>query len=580
MSAKRVAAVLLGIALLVATRTWTGREWAGHPFDAYAPRWFLMLGPGEAGFYLRYLAGGTAGVLALAWGMLPAIGRALPRLEGIGSRRAGDLIPAGLAAVAVLAIAVVVLRGQVVTDDEYVYLFQSRLLAHGRAAWPAPVASDFLVNVFVQVKDGRWFGQYPPGHPLMLLPGVLLGWPRLAPVALAAANVLLIGALLRRIAGGGWARAGAVLVLLSPLFLLTGATLLSHPSSTFGLALASWGAVRATEDGRLRFGLAAGAGLALLLLARPYTAVTLGAFPATLLLWAGARRGRGRALAGAAAAGVLGVVFFLLYNAGVSGNPLVTGYQAVRGSTMKEFGFGTIIPGLIVHTPIQGLKNVLLLAVRFHFWAFGWPLAVLPAAWAFSSRGVDTPPAAGRLSETLYARAAALMMGVGLFSYLFYWSIGVNDTGPVKTYEILIPFCVLSVIGLKRWSERRGPAEPAAWVAASVTAAFLVFWPPQVTHLRALTRAVAEPYRAVAAAVEPPAIVFTEGVQPPEPVSWVFGTPDPRPDLSDPILFVRDLGGRNREFWEAHRERRPYLLRYNEGRFQVVPLFRKGNPSR
>jgi hypothetical protein len=579
-NAKRIAAILLGVALLITTRIWTARQWAGHPFDAYAPRWFLHLGPGEAGFYLRYLAGGTAGVAVLAWGLLPAARAALRGLEGIEHRRAVTAVIAGVGAAAVLAIAVIVLRGQVVTDDEYVYLFQSRLLAHGRAAWPAPVQSDFLVNVFVQVKNGRWFGQYPPGHPLMLLPGVLVGWPRGVPVILAAANLLLVAALLRRIAGARWAVAGALLLLLSPLFLLTGATLLSHPSSTFGLALACWAAVRVLEEGRVRHGLAAGLGLAVVLLARPYTAVTLGAFPAALLVWAAVRHDRGRALAAAAAVGAAGAAGFLLYNAGVSGHPLVTGYQAVRGSTMKEFGFGTVIPGLIVHTPLQGLKNAFLLAVRFHFWAWGWPLAALPVGWAIARRGPEAPHAAGGLTQTAYARWAAAMVGTGLLSYLFYWSIGVSDTGPVKTYEILIPFCVLTVLGLKRWSERRGAGEPASWAVASLIAALVVFWPPQLTHLRSLTEAVAAPYRAVERVVEPPAVVFTDGVQPPRPVSWVFGTRDPHPDLSDPVLFVRDLGVRNRDFWEAHPERRPYLLRYNEDRFEVVPLFRKGNPSR
>ncbi len=565
----RASAVVAGALLLLAGRLWTAGWLSGHPFFAYGIDWFFKLGPGEPGAYLRELAAGIPAAALIAWGLAPRFAAAAPGLHALvrNERR----ITAGLAVLAAaltLGGGLWLLRNRVVTDDEYVYLFQARLLLHGRAAAPAPPGSNFLINVFVTVVDGRWFGQYPPGQPLLLAPAVALGVPRLTPVILAALNVLLTASFLRRAAGAGAALAGAALLATSPLFLLTGGTLLSHPATYFGLALAAYATLRAA-GGSFRWGLAAGAGLGLTLITRPYTGVTLGAFPAAALAALAFRRSRYRALGGAALAGAAFGLFFLAMNRAVSGDPFTTGYGAVRGAGMREFGFGTIIPGVHDHTPLQGLVNAALLAVRFHFWSWGWPLALVPALFAFGSGASER----GRRDRTrAVAVLAALAVAVGIVSYVPYWSIGVADTGPVKTYEILLPFAILSAIGARGWARRSGIGAPAAWGAASLLAATALFWPPQLAHLRALSAGVAEPLRMVENTVERPAVVFVDRVQPDHPRSWVYGRPDPRPDLSDPILYVRNLGREDAAFWRLHPERHPYYLGYNDGRFTVVPL--------
>jgi hypothetical protein len=160
------------------------------------------------------------------------------------------------------------------------------------------------------------------------------------------------------------------------------------------------------------------------------------------------------------------------------------------------------------------------------------------------------------------------MLGVGLASYIPYWSIGVNDTGPVKTYELLLPLSVLTILG----AERAGRGAPG-WLAACLIAAAVIFWPPQIQHLRSLAGRVRAPLAAVERDVEPPALVFVKNVQPPARESWVYGRPNPRPDLSDPVLFVRDFGPENVRLWRRYPNRRAYRLVYDkESGFRALPL--------
>ncbi len=555
----------MGLLLLGLGRAWTAAGLESRPFFAYGMEWFLKLTPGETRFYLRFLITGIPAAGLLAYALAPAAERLARGSAALARReRVCPLLLAVAAAALTLLASTTLLRNQVVTDDEHVYLFQSRLLLAGHAAAPAPEPAEFLDNVFVVARDGRWFGQYPPGHPLALIPGVLLGLPRLTPILFAAANLLLTFAVLRRIAGPSWALAGCTLLLTSPLFLLTGATLLSHNTAYFGLALASWGALRAFDRGQATAGLVAGAGLGFLLLTRPYTAVTLGVFPAGLLAAAALRRRSARVLLAALSVGVLAGTMLLLHNRAVSGDPFVTGYGAVRGPGRIEFGFGPIVPGFHDHTPVRGMANAALLAVRFHFWSWGWPIALFPLVLIPRSRRED---------PVAWIALAALVLG--LLSFMPYWSIGVADPGPVKTFELLLPAVLFTTLGMRRAARRWGLRTVAGAAGGSFLVAFAIFWPPQVQHLRELSLLVREPWAAAEARVKPPAVVFVDPTPPRPARSWVYGRPNPSPDLSDPILYVKDLGSRNALFHARHPERRPYRMSMRSGRPVIEPLFQE-----
>jgi dolichyl-phosphate-mannose-protein mannosyltransferase len=562
---KRTASLAGGLFVLALGTTWAHVFLRGTPLYRYNFEWFLKLGPGEWGFYGIDLVTGGLAVFLLAYGLRPWLDRAI-RASSFSNPRLLLGVSALAAAVAAL-IGLGLLRNQVVTDDEYVYLFQSRMLLLGRASLPPPPLPLFFTNTFIGMEAGRWFGQYPPGHPLALAPGVLLGFPRAIPVALVGLNVYLTGLLVRRVCGPGWGTAAALLLATSPLFLLTGATLLSHGTAYFALVLAAYGALRAGERRGRAWSLLCGTGVGFLFLTRPWTGLTLGLFPPLLLArTARARKDPGLVVPGLVASFLCGVLF-LLYNHEQTGHALLTGYDAIRRTGGRiEFGFGPIISGVYEHTVMRGFRNLALLVVRFHFWSWGWPLAILPALFV-ARRGWTANDV-----DPILIRGAWWMLAVGFLAYVPYWSIGVNDTGPVKTYELLLPFTLVSILGLRAWAGRDGAGAPAAGVTASFLVALVFFWPIMIGHLDRLSAGVALPLRAIETGAERPAMVFVPDPGLGNGESWVFGRPNPRPDLSDPVLLVRDLGPADRDLLRLFPGRHGYQLQRVPGDVRLVPI--------
>ena len=61
-------------------------------------------------------------------------------------------------------------------QDTVAQLFQAKLFAAGKLYLPSPPLPQFFDLMHV-INDGRWYSQYPPGHPLLLLLGVLIHAP-------------------------------------------------------------------------------------------------------------------------------------------------------------------------------------------------------------------------------------------------------------------------------------------------------------------------------------------------------------------------------------------------------------------
>ena len=99
-----------------------------------------------------------------------------------------------------------------------------------------------------------------------------------------------------------------------------------------------------------------------------------------------------------------------------------------------------------------------------------------------------------------------------------------------------------------------------------------MFWPVQIRHLDSLADRIAAPLRFVESEVEVPALVFVSSMQARPRNSWVFGHPNARPDLSDPILFVRDIGRSNMQYIRLHPERRAYRLIFEGTEPALEPL--------
>lgn len=564
--------LLFAGAALAAAFLWIERLQAGAaPMHQYEVEFLSRIPRGEAAFYLRYLA------LALPAALLCGIGLAYlfgadywrRRLEGLDAIPERVFVVGLLIAGAglVLAVGHLILHNQPITDDERVYLFQADLLSRGRLFLDSQPLREFFDNVSI-INNGKWYGKYPPGHPLLLVPGVIAGWPRLVPAALAAINLLLV----YRLAGFYFtrrlARVAALLLLVSPFFLFTGATLLSHTSCLTMLLLFAYGVHRSLAGGSMALVAGLGAGMAFLI--RPYTGLMIGLPIAAAWLLTLRRRGQSlKPWLTALGVASLFLVILLGVNQALTGNPLKTGYAEIQGSQSRVLGFGESLPGQPEHTPLAGLMNIFLTVVRLNFWSMGWPIS-----WLFV------------LAALLFCRQRelaplwAILIATAIGS-VFYFSLGVSDTGPVKYYEILPVLVLLTVAGARSLHERigrGGRSGLAALTPALVVALTLVSWGcfgrVQAIELHRLTDRIQKPYQKIEVmAADQKLLIFTGTMRRKPFDSWVSSPPNNVPEPDQQVLFLRDRGAGNRVIIERMADRVPYLLALDDDRqFQLTRL--------
>jgi 4-amino-4-deoxy-L-arabinose transferase-like glycosyltransferase len=356
-----------------------------------------------------------------------------------------------LAAGAVTTIAAAVLASVVFgriphVQDSIAQLFQARIFAGGRLWAPAPPLPAFFEAAHMIVKDGRWFSQYPPGHALLLVPGVWLGVPWLVNPVLGGLAVVGIYFLARELFDRATARVSAALAVLSPFLLLMSAEFMSHVGSLFALTFYLLFYFRTIRRRDTRDGVIAGAFLALALLIRPYSA-----FGVALPTWVHAawrlraeRRALARPLAWTALGGAAGIVLLLLYNWGTTGSPLRFGYTELYGpSHGLGFGKGSWGPP---HTLGRGLAATWQTLAALNARLFEWPLTSLWPAVLGLLIPTQRYPAGRRVGLALIP---VTLLGV----YVFYWFSDLCF-GPRFVYEALAPILILSAIGLiagSRW---------------------------------------------------------------------------------------------------------------------------------
>ena len=327
-------------------------------------------------------------------------------------------------------------------QDSIAQLFQARIFAGGGLWAPAPPAPEIFDYTQVVLANGRWYSQYPPGHSLLLMPGVLLGVPWLVNPLLGGLALLGIFLLGLELFGPRVARLALLLGLVSPFLLLMSAEFMSHAGSLFALTYFLLFHFRATRTRAVRDAVLAGAFLALAVLIRPYSAFAM-ALPAGVhALVTLRRKGRDllKPLALVAAGGAAGVALLLLYNWGTTGGAFRFGYTALAGPGVG-LGFGKG-PGAQTHTLARGLGFTWERIAGLNGRLFEWPLTSLwPLGVAFIAGGRTTRR--GRLWLMLGFPVALLA------AYAVYWYQDANDCfGPRYVYEALGPLLLLSAAGI------------------------------------------------------------------------------------------------------------------------------------
>ncbi|MFL5806855.1 MAG: glycosyltransferase family 39 protein, partial [Roseiflexaceae bacterium] len=470
-------------------------------------------------------------------------------------------------------------------EDEHANLFQADVFAAGRVTVEVPRDVDsFFVPFVINTAEGKRFGKYPPGYPLLLALGAAVGRPWLINALAAALGVLGTYLLGRDLFDRDAGLLGAALVAISPMYLLLAGTLLAHSTSVATLMFFAWAFVRArrpAEPHGMRFGVAAGLLLGWAAIIRPWTALAV-ALPFMLLgLW-DVLRSRGRALPLyiiMACAAALVCLIQLWFNLAATGSATTNTYR--MWWNYDTVGFG---PGHgrseVGHTLSDGFRNLKLDLAEFPAALFGWPeprgfvLAGIPIAlgllWpALQRNGAAQPraPAASFVSG-IYKEWALLLPAVALVvAQMAYWARGSSLYGP-RYYAEAIPFlAIIAARGLIKFAA--GPwRRRAIKLALPALVAWSVVFTIESRTLkgRSLFDIDRHDINTIAAAAPRNALVFVAGdywtsyanlswLNAPTLDSTIIFAKDRGPNLNDQV--IRDYPGRTVYYYK--RDRNPAL---------------------
>lgn len=514
------------------------------------------------------------------------------------------LLPVMLAVFALtLAIALHVLDRIPHIQDSVTYLFQAKTLAGGRLWSPAPPLPEFFEQEFLLVRDGRWFGKYPPGFPVVLAVGVLAGAPWLVNPLLAVLTTPLLFVLGKQLYSRTTGLLAAALLLASPFFLFMSANLMAHSAELFWatLFMVCWLNALRKPRGR-RWPVAAGIALGLLFLTRQLTALALGLPFLSITFLSTLPGGQGAALARRfqdlfrknseplrrlLVVGMTALPFLLLllaYQWSLTGDPLQDprllyweydhlGFGQDIGEGQNAFRLARTEEGLAQiwfhddsqpprgHSPARGIYNVQQNLQALERQLFGWlPALTLAPVWM------------ALLLRPLRSREWALLASLLVLAavYVFYWSDGIAY-GPRYFYAALGALLLLTAHGLRlagRWLGNHGGRRAMALLLiALVAASYVANTPGYLQNYDSYNFVSRRKLDLVQQGVEKPALVFVEAG-----LDWweygsVFSANDPW--LEGRLVFARDLGApANRRLMARFPQRRAYRL--SGGRLQLL----------
>ena len=345
-------------------------------------------------------------------------------------------------------VAVEVLSGRPLLIDEIVQVMQARIMAEGQLARVADSHPEFFSALHVVDVNGAVFSQFPPGGPLMLVPGVLAGVPWLTGPIFGAVAVIAFWHLVRATEPPAVALGATVLMVLSPFMVFMAGSHMNHVPTLAWLCLALVGLHRITSDLKPRPVVALGTGfcLGMMVAIRPVDGAAF-ALPAGLWLLARTIRQPAflRCLLASGAGVAIPTVGVLAFNAATTGDPLLFGYELLWGAS-HNLGFHQS-PWGVAHTPARGLELINLYFLRLQTYLFETPLpSLVPSIVALALVRRVTA-----LDRYLLASSALVVAG-----YFAYWHDGFF-LGP-RFFYLLLPVLVLWTARLPSIARDRFPA--------------------------------------------------------------------------------------------------------------------------
>lgn len=330
-------------------------------------------------------------------------------------------------------ISLALLGGVPHVPDAAIYLMQAKIFASGHLFASPPIFTHFY-DFFDSLRggmlyvNGKWFSQYPFGHPFLLSLGVFFGMPWLIPPLVGVLELLMISLTAKRLFGKSVAILVLVVAALSPFFQSQAVDYMSHSTAALYLLGFLYFFFRTLKEKSLINPLLASVFWGLLFNTRILPAVGV-AIPFAIA-GAVARISARKTLVFFFGATTF-VLLYLGYNAILTGHPFLNPYQL---TVTPPLGFSSS------HTIGSALIDAVTNFSMFLTFSFGWPQV---ATLLFGTIALLLPPLA--LPELLFAGSIFALMVSWLWfngTYIMY--------GPRYYYEMMPFFFLLAGIGIQK----------------------------------------------------------------------------------------------------------------------------------
>ena len=438
-------------------------------------------------------------------------------------------------------------------QDNIDQFFHAKIFLSGHLTAPSHEHKEFF-DFTHNINNGRWYSEYPPGHTFMLMLGLLLGAPWMINPLLGSASVVLFYLIGKAFFDEKTGRLAALLGGFSPFVIIMSSGFFSHNASLFFTALFALFFFRAIRKGKLSDSLIAGVSLGICLNARILTAIGMGLPYAFYAIYLMLTKKRAYILRFAVMlAGFLVMVGILAgFNYLTNGHPMLTGYEVLWGSGHNP-GFGHSAWGE-PHTPKRGLIQNLNNFNALNKYLFEWCIPSTFFVMLFFAGGRCT-----QWDYLLIASAFSLS-----FAYFFYWYQG-WCFGPRFMYESTCPLILLTARGIihtpdivkEKFQSKLSRGDLRYFSSLAIGFCMCV---ALCINVPVLVKLYSDDYWGVNAKVQRAvkrekisnAVVF---------VSSYYGSVLAlnSPQLDSEIIYVRDLGVKNKLMMDFYPEREYYL---------------------
>ncbi len=259
--------------------------------------------------------------------------------------------------------------------DNVVQLYQAKLFRQGKLYIDTPQnGREFFWYPLIIHGATRWWPQYTPGHPFLLMLGLFMGLPWLVNPILACISLIILYKLALEIYGKDTARLGLVLMLLSPLFLTVSSGFLNNASTMLFSILSIYYFIKTVKYRSVTYPLLCGLFIGVIANIRPLTGVLIALPLGTYLIYLFFKQPRSFAskILLACFGMTCTISILLYYNYITNGHPLLFATKVMVGEHLS-LGFGKTMYG-ITHTHFRAMVRLLEKLNQLNFSLFGWPI--------------------------------------------------------------------------------------------------------------------------------------------------------------------------------------------------------------